>query len=503
MKNNLMRKFLLKVCILFGLVFCMPAFAASSNVMAVADIGEYGAWNTENNREIMLSQVGNDMNAISSMVERQTVASYVPVESKVGLAFMNAFTHVADVLNNSLGVFVSVFISIAFGLWLMLEGYNIMIGKDTINKKLPDILKHGIAVAVWVGVLSIGPGRVFGFVLSPIMMIGRVLSDTVLDSVGAFLPDTCSAIGAYVASEISPNNILDVNAATNLLCVPSMLSGLCYTAISAGWKWMSYGIGNSIVAFFCGLFFVGGFIYLGWKFAFMAFGVVAELFIGIIMLPFTAIAEATKKTSYKGIAGDVYNGFLDIFKAEDLKTQIGRLVNVVLHFFVLSILIAICFVLLSGIIDTNTGNRMPNLNDSITYVEIMVAALTFWLAKNASKIATQIGGKIDHKMGDDLEGFADGAIGNMSKYATKASKKVAKHGLEYTVEGLGAAGNYLKNTMLGKIVRNTWNKGTTAVNSALSKTGNYIKNTKLVKFGTNSWAKGKGFAKSIWRRFRP
>jgi hypothetical protein len=57
--------------------------------------------------------------------------------------------------------------------------------------------------------------------------------------------------------------------------------------------------------------------------------------------------------------------------------------------------------------------------------------------------------------------------------------------------------------MLGKIVRNTWNKGTTAVNSALSKTGNYIKNTKLVKFGTNSWAKGKGVAKSIWRRFRP
>lgn len=430
MKNNLMRKFLLKVCILFGLVFCMPVFAASSNVMAVADIGEYGAWNTENNREIMLSQVGNDMNAISSMVERQTVASYVPVESKVGLAFMNAFTHVADVLNNSLGVFISVFISIAFGLWLMLEGYNIMIGKDTINKKLPDILKHGIAVAVWVGVLSIGPGRVFGFVLSPIMMIGSVLSDTVLNSVGAFLntsmPDTCSAIGAYVASEISPNNILDANAATNLLCVPSQLSGLCYTAISAGWKWMSYGIGNSIVAFFCGLFFVGGFIYLGWKFAFMAFGVVAELFIGIIMLPFTAIAEATKKTSYKGIAGDVYNGFLDIFKAEDLKTQIGRLVNIVLHFFVLSILIAICFVLLSGIIDTNTGNRMPNLNDSITYVEIMVAALTFWLAKNASKIATQIGGKIDHKMGDDLEQYANTGMKKVWGLGTKGAKTLWK-----------------------------------------------------------------------------
>jgi hypothetical protein len=127
-----------------------------------------------------------------------------------------------------------------------------------------------------------------------------------------------------------------------------------------------------------------------------------------------------------GIAGDVYNGFLDMFKAEDLKTQTGRLVNVVLHFFVLSILIAICFVLLSGIIDTNTGNRMPNLNDSITYVEIMVAALTFWLAKNASKIATQIGGKIDHKMGDDLEQYANTGMKKVWGLGTKGAKSLWK-----------------------------------------------------------------------------
>lgn len=430
--NKFVCKFLSCVFVLFGILFCMPGMSNASNVMPISapDVTDYGMWNTENNYEMFMSDVKQDMDFVSNTVRAQSSDGYLPVESKVGLAFMNAFSYVADVLNDSFGRFVIIFISIMFGLWLMLEGYNIMIGKDVIQKKLPDILKYAVAVTVWSVVLSIGPVRVFGMIISPIMMISNMLSDIVLDSVSVFfntpLSDVCGTISSYVSGAISSNNVLDAKTASDLLCVPSKLSGLCYTAISAGWEWMSYGIGNSAFAFLCGMFFVGGFIYLGWKFAFMAFGVVAELFLGIIMLPFTAIAEATKKTSYKGIAGDIYNGFLSLFKAEDLKTQIERLINIAVHFFVLSVLIAICFVLLSGIIDTNTVSRIPQLNDSITYVEIMVAALAFWIAKNATKIATEIGGKINHKIGDDLEEFASGGIKNAAKLGGKGAKAVWK-----------------------------------------------------------------------------
>lgn len=467
MMNKLLCKFLSVVFVFVCMSFTSPAYATDKLSATAPDISDYGLWNTENNYNLLMSDVKQDVSSIADEIRSQSSDSFVPIEVKAGLGFINAFSHVADVLNDSFGRFVIIFISIMFALWLMLEAYNIMIGKDTFQKKIPSILKTAAAVAVWSVVLSIGPVRVFGFVMYPIMSIGAIMSQTVLDAtsnfLGSSLPDVCGAINTYVSGAISTNNALDVQTVSGLLCVPSQLSGLCYTAISAGFDWMSYGIGNSAVAFFCGLFFIVGFIYLGWKFAFMAFGVVAELFIGIIMLPFTAIAEATKKTSYKGIAGDIYNGFLGLFKAEDLKTQINRLISIVVHFFVLSILIAICFMLLSGIIDTNTGSRIPELNDDITYVEIIIAALAFWIAKNAPKIAEEISGKINHKIGDDMEEYAAVVPKWGAKYAGKGAKKVAGYAAKGAVVAADKSITYLKGTTVvkygGRLMRNGWNKG--------------------------------------------
>ena len=79
------------------------------------------------------------------------------------------------------------------------------------------------------------------------------------------------------------------------------MSGFAYAAIQAGWRWIIAGFGNSAFAITCGLATIIGFIYLAWKFAFVAFGVIADLFLGIMMLPFTAIAETVGKTSHETI----------------------------------------------------------------------------------------------------------------------------------------------------------------------------------------------------------
>ncbi len=382
------------------------AFGALSNLPS-PDIGDHGTWATENNRKRFVSDISGDIENFQSSFQEQIVDNYVPIEAKAGLAFMNAFSFIAHVLDSSLVRFVILFIILAYAFWVTFESYTIIVGKSKMYDKTVEILKKGVMVAIWTGILSIGPAETFMMVMTPILRVATYTSNAILDAVagvaGTKLPDTCSAIHAYATTNISDTNILSPQVAADIMCLPTRLSGFCYTAIAVGWKWMIGGIGSSAFTFLCGGAFVGGFLYLAWRFAFIAFGVVADLFLGVLMLPFTAVAETISKTTYKGIAGDIFNTFMGIFKAESLQTQIMRFINAALHFIVLAVVIAVCSGLLSGLVDLNNGVNLPNFNTSEFWVSILMAALTWYLASNAMKLATEFGGAINTAMGDSLE----------------------------------------------------------------------------------------------------
>lgn len=399
-------RFFSKALVVFtALFFALPSFCAESN-LPMADIGEYGTWATPNNRELFINQMTADIEKFHGSATTQLIDDYVPIEAKLGLAFMNAFSFVGHVLDASLVRFTILFIIIMYGLWVMFEAYTIIIGKSELQSKIKEIIKKAFFVSIWTGVLLIGPAKTFMMIMSPIIDVGTYISDTILNAVasivGADLPDTCGAIQRYATAHISESNLLNATSAANIMCVPTRLSGFCATAIAVGWKWMVFGIGSSAFSFLCGAAFVGGFVYLGWKFAFMAFGIIADLFLGIIMLPFTALAETLSPTSYKGIAGTIYNGFAKMFSAESLQAQVMRFINAMLHFIVLSIVISVCTALLSGVINTNTVNNIPRLENTGFWVTILVSALTWYLASNASKLATDLGGSINASMGETL-----------------------------------------------------------------------------------------------------
>jgi hypothetical protein len=410
---NLVRKFLSKIMIaVFAIGICMPVSATTSNLqfgtgVGMSDIGDFGSWATENNRKLFLDSLTYDIEQFSGPSQNRLVENYVPVEAKVGMAFMNAFSFIAGVLDSSLVRFTIMFIIIAYGFWIAFEAYTIITGQNNAKDKVLEIGKVGLKVVMWVAILSIGPAKTFMLLISPIMYLGTLFSDVILDATasvaGIDLPDTCSAIHEYAKAHIESQNIIDANSAANIMCVPTRLSGFCYTAIKLGWGWMKYGIGSSLFSFLCGGIFVGGFVYLAWKFAFMAFGVIAELFLGIIMLPFTAIAETVNKTTYKGIAGNIYNGFTKLFSAESLNAQIGRFVNAALHFVVLSIVIAVCAAMLSSVYTTDVNAVVPRIDNQGFVITVFVSALVWWLAKNASRFANEIGGTISYEIGQNLQ----------------------------------------------------------------------------------------------------
>lgn len=384
------------------------AFGASVN-LPMGDIGDYGTWATENNREKFTTQLSSDVEQFQDDFQKQLVRDFVPIEAKVGLAFMNALSFISDVLDSSLVRFVILFMFIAFAFWIIFETYNMMqSGKGDVQKHLTEIVKKGTMIAVWVIILRFGPAKIFMWIMGPIVSVGTYVSDLILGAVaqsaGADLPDTCAAIHEYAIAHTAANNIVDATAAADMLCVPTRMSGLCYTAIAAGWKWITAGIGTSAFSVIGGIIFIYIFIKLAWKFAFMALGVIADLFLGVMMLPFTALTQTVGGTSYKGMAGNIFNQFLGIFSAEKLDKQIERFVQSALYFVSLSIVVAFCAALMSGVVDTDLSARVPSLNPGGFLETALVVALTWWFANRGMEIAGNLGGKITTKVGDQMRG---------------------------------------------------------------------------------------------------
>lgn len=400
---NWIKRFLSKLLICaMAVLLIVPSYAASN--LPMSEIGDQGTWATESNIELFKTDIKNDMTAFQSEFQtNQLVEDYVPIEAKVGLAFMNALSLVGDVIDNSLVRFVIIFIIVAYIFWVMFEAYNMITKGSSAMELGENLVKKGAIIAIWIIILVQGPAEVFMWIMGPIIGVGSYLSDLILNAVanvaGAQIPDTCAAIRDYAATHTSARMLLDANAAADILCVPTRLSGFFYTAVAAGWQWMIAGIGTSAFTVLVGAIFIVIFIYNIWKFALMALGVIMDLFLAVLLLPFTAIAETIGKTSYKGIAGDIFNGFLGIFKVESLSTQIQRFINAAIYFVSLSIVIALCAALLSGTVSANLAAQVPTLENSNFVLTLLTGCLVAHLANRASEIAKNLGGSINDSFG--------------------------------------------------------------------------------------------------------
>ena len=379
------------------------AFGAATNV-PFTEIGDNGIWMTEENMAQFNQAIISYITEFQSEFQtKQLVSDYVPVEAKVGFALMDGLSLVADVLDSSLVRFAIIFMIFAYIMWIMFEAYNMMKTGSSAMDLGVNLVKKGAVITVWSIILIQGPAQVFMWIMGPIISVATYMSDLILNAVansaGAQIPDTCAAIREYATAHASSNMIIDANAAANMLCVPTRLSGFFTTAVAAGWKWMIAGIGTSAFTTAVGAVFIVIFIYNAFKFALMGLGVIMDLFLAVIMLPFTAIAETVKSTSYKGIVGDIFNGFLGLFKPESLSNQIKRFINAAIYFVSLSIVIALCAALLSGTVDADLSAAVPTLENSGFVVTLLTGLLVAYLANIAEKKANDLGGKINDSFG--------------------------------------------------------------------------------------------------------
>ena len=416
---------------LFVAIVCVClSFSAIGATTAPGSIGDYGTWTTEENVGRFIESLNGDLSQLEESFRRQMVRDYVPIEARLGIAMIHGLDQVAKILDSSLVRFIVIFMLVMYAFWIMFEAYNFMSkGGTNAEKLVTDILKKAIMIAIWITILEIGPAKLFMMVMGPVISIGTFLSDFILNAVaavsGAVLPDTCDAIHQFVATNTPDNMLFDANAAASLMCLPTRLSGFFTSAIAAGWTWMVGGIGHSTFSFVVGAIFTCVFLWDAFKFAFMALGVVMDLFLGIIMLPFTALAETIPQTSYKGLAGNIFNGFIKLFNTGPVKldAQINRFINAAVYFVSLSIVIAICAALLYGVIGSDLTAQVPTLDNDGFIPALLTGLLVGYLATQADKIAKDIGGSVDTKS------WGDKFTGDMKTW-TNDAKQQAKSWIE-------------------------------------------------------------------------
>ena len=412
--RSILRKILIAVVALF---IVTPGFAESG------DIGDYGMWATDGNRNLVTHTIIDELNRFGPTATDVDNA-FVPIEARLGLAFMGGMAKVGVALDSSLVRFAIIFMLLAYAFWVAFEAYNLIGTGEDAKKIVYDILIKGMIISAWLIILlNLGIVKTFTLIMMPIISFGTYIATTIWEGitsvVGYSLPNTCEAIKQYAVTNISPvltttDPNIDANtltglkmtseSAAELLCITTQMSAFFVTIIKVGWGWVVSGVGVSLFTSLFGLYITYLALKSIWKYLFMTLGVIADLFLSLLMLPFTAIAETTAKTNYKGVAGDIFNSFLGIFKAESLETQINRFIKAALYFICLAIAIGVSVALLTFVIDPATGRISSDLNGfDGAILLVLTLLLVCYMADKAKNLAEDWGGKIDSGLGDKIQ----------------------------------------------------------------------------------------------------
>lgn len=411
-------KFLL-VCVFCATTFVGASYAAGN--IPNGDVGEYGNWMTVDNVSKYNNDLSGDVKSFQQTFQTNLHSSnFVPVEVKLGLVFMQALSSIDYVLQISLVRFVIWFLFFMYAFWIALEAYRMIRDSTDYKSVLYDIFTKGLTIAVWVIILNYGPAKLFTMIITPILSLGVYLSDFILGAVAQTynvdIPDTCATIHQYVNANTSDKLLINPDAAANIMCLPARLSVYFYHATASAFEWMINGFGHSATMVIVGLVCMVMFIGCIFKYAFMTLGVVADLFLKLLMLPFTALAESMPTSKETNYAGQIFSGLLKVFNTQKLSDIISAFINAAIYFVSLAIVIAICAALLTNIVSINSNNTYT-VGSAMTM--ILCGALVFYLAGKAEDLAKSIGGKIDNSFGKQLQGDAKTLLGDVKNVGGK------------------------------------------------------------------------------------
>ena len=422
-------KYISKILICILCILCLHNVSFAAGNMPLGEIGEFGNWLVEDNIELYHEELSGDISKFQEPFQTDYgnagISGFVPLEAKLGLEFMKALSSIDSVLKKSLIPFTIAFLLIMYAFWVGLEAYKLIRESSDYKKVLYDMVIKGAIIAAWIIVLDYGPAELFSDIITPIIALGVSLSDFILNTVAELykvdIPNTCSAIQHYVGVNASSKLLIDQETAANIMCLPARLSVYFYHATSTAFDWLIDGFKNvNIIEIFVGIVCVFMFIGCILKYAFMTLGIVADLFLTLLMLPFTAIAESMPESKESNYFGQIFSGLLKVFNTRKLSDVISTFINSTIYFVSLSIVIAICASLLTNIISISSDNIGYNVNSAMTI--ILCGSLVFYLTQKTDELIQKLGGGIDNSFGEKMQNNAKILWNKAKKFGSMAYK---------------------------------------------------------------------------------
>ncbi len=402
MKNYILHFFKSIICVAVILTIGLHNGVAETNVSVDQTTEQNINIINDQTSAKIISNISTDLKQFAPTAQNiQLVDDFVPIEAKVGLALMHGLSLVGHTLDISLFRFAIIFMIIMYAFWIMAETYKMMQSSSSVKELIQSIIRYGIKIVICIIILNFGPAKIFMTLATPIILFGTYVADMFLNTVANFaglqIPDTCNAIIQYASANTSPQMLITPDAAAGLMCIPTRLAGFFYTGVAAGFQWMLAGFGTSAFTFIIGLAFVILFILAAFKFAFIGLGVILDLFLSILLLPFTAIAETTAKTKYDGIVGDIINKFMGIFKTDAFKLEsvIKKFINASLYYISMAVSIGLCGALLSWLMPIDIQTHTPTLADNSFITTLLSICFVIYFIDKFEEYAKAITGKID------------------------------------------------------------------------------------------------------------
>jgi hypothetical protein len=358
----------------------------------------------------------------------QLIRDFVPIEAQVGRFLLSALSQTSRAVYDALIPFMNIFVAVLFAFWVFMESWQMMNGDLDywgLGKRIADKV---VLIAIWMWALNNDPASLFMWLMSPVITLGSVASDLILNGtaniIGTNLPDSCAAIHSWIGS--GGGLLIDGQYAADLLCMPTRVMGFFYTCVAAGLGWMRQGLGTSGLTFLLGLIFVILFIYNIWKFALAALNVIVDLFFVLLFLPFTAVSECFKGgTTYKGMFAPLWTQMKDFVSGESISIagQFRKFINAIIYFVVLSIVCAICVILVAGVNPMAPGAAAFG-SDAITI--LIIGCLAAYLMGQADTLANSLGGKIEGDVGKQIGDTAIAAVKGIGEWGKNAIKILTK-----------------------------------------------------------------------------
>ena len=421
----------------------VPAAEENTETAVAAEAEE---WDPEKEFGGNLSELIRDIDRLDAGFSARIIGTdgqlrrqFLPPEARIGRALIGGLNRIAVVINNSLAGFVSVLLLVLFAFWMMMETYHVMMTGGDMKKLAYEIVRKGMWISIWFIILNSNPTELFLLAATPVIRAGTFMSDAILGAVtaagGVPLHDTCGAIHEYMAANPIPGMLVNSEVAADMLCMPTRLSGFFWTCIAAGIRFMAGSAAISVIPgfraggaimFVIGAVFLWIFLINVWKFAVKALGVVTSLFLALMFLPFTAIAECFDggKTSLKdqGLLSTFFGMLAKMLGGDKFRLwgQFMIFVNAAIYFVVLSIVAAIGLAIINVVVPRGVAVTALGL-DGLAML-VVAGLLVSHLANKADDIAKDLGGTIDDEFGKQIKKDAETVWENTKKLAKAVAK---------------------------------------------------------------------------------